>query len=92
MYILDDIKVIMREDTKGNTLIVLLEPITVNDVSVPKGFASDGASIPRFAWRIIGHPKNNSGLGRSYRLVLVPIFGRRRLPLRQSKILNSLPV
>jgi hypothetical protein len=23
---------------------------------IPKGFQTDGASIPRFAWRVIGHP------------------------------------
>lgn len=25
-------------------------------VRVPKGFVTDGASIPRFFWRMIGHP------------------------------------
>lgn len=28
----------------------------IGHVSVPKGFVSDGASIPRFAWSIVGHP------------------------------------
>jgi len=28
----------------------VLEPIKYKDIEVPKGFTSDGASVPRFAW------------------------------------------
>ena len=30
----------------------LLEPVKYKDIEVPKGFTSDGASVPRFAWFI----------------------------------------
>ena len=32
------------------------EELTLSDILVPKGFITDGASIPRVAWSIIGHP------------------------------------
>ena len=56
MYTIDGIKVVMRDDGRGNTVVVLLEAVAVGGVSVPKGFVSDGASLPRSAWRVIGHP------------------------------------
>lgn len=38
------------------TRVRVLEPITYEALTVPRGFVSDGASIPRIAWRLIGHP------------------------------------
>ncbi len=41
--------------------LVLTEPLVYQDsvggkYEVPKGFPSDGASIPSFTWMIVGHP------------------------------------
>jgi hypothetical protein len=33
-----------------------LDYTTGEVIEVPAGFVSDGASIPRFAWTLIGHP------------------------------------
>lgn len=41
---------IIWDDDKETTMVVLLEPIEVGGWTVPAGFASDGGSIPRFAW------------------------------------------
>lgn len=38
------------------TRVRVLEPLRYGPVTVPDGFISDGASIPRIAWRTIGHP------------------------------------
>jgi len=38
------------------TLAPLVAQTDIGEVVVPKGFESDGASIPRFAWSIVGHP------------------------------------
>ena len=45
------------EDGKP-TQILLLESLVwlPIPITVPAGFISDGASIPRWAWRAIGHP------------------------------------
>jgi len=46
---------IHREDARGNVYTLMEEQLTV-----PAGFESDGASVPRFFWRIIfppGDPK-----------------------------------
>lgn len=47
--------------TLGETEAVLMEDWTVYDVcgfrfKVPAGARTDGASIPRFLWRLCGHP------------------------------------
>lgn len=49
----------LRQD--GETVAVLLEDIVydagpLGRIVVPKGFESDGCSLPRFFWRMIGHP------------------------------------
>lgn len=50
---------------KGN-VFRLLEDLTViysgKIITVPKGFESDGASIPRFFWRGLFHPMDNRAL------------------------------
>lgn len=45
----------------GGTLVIILRDIayaigTLVTVTVPRGFESDGCSLPRFFWRVIGHP------------------------------------
>lgn len=49
----------------GETVVKLLEPIKyvldmgdglVIEDEVPAGFVSDGCSLPRFFWRLVGHP------------------------------------
>lgn len=47
--------------TLGETEAVLMEDWTIFDVYgfwfvVPAGASTDGASIPRFLWRVCGHP------------------------------------
>ena len=32
---------------------------------VPAGFVSDGASVPRFFWRVVGHPFETDAIGPS---------------------------
>ncbi len=44
-----------REDERGN-VFRLLEPMTAAGVTVPAGFESDGASVPRFFWRAVFPP------------------------------------
>lgn len=44
----------------GQTIVRLLEPITCHTIAgpitVPAGFESDGCSMPRYFWRLFGHP------------------------------------
>ena len=44
----------------GRTYVVTIAPVFYNTEAgtrkVPAGFISDGASIPCFFWRLIGHP------------------------------------
>lgn len=44
-----------RSDEMGN-VYRLLEPLTYEDLTVPVGFESDGASVPRFFWRVVFPP------------------------------------
>lgn len=47
-------------DEQGNTLIKTLEPISFSldgqTITIPAGFISDGASVPRFLWCILDPP------------------------------------
>ena len=55
---------LLTEWRRGTDIVVLLQPLcywdhrTRQEIAVPTGFDSDGASIPRFPllWSIIGHP------------------------------------
>jgi hypothetical protein len=52
---------LIRLPMLGETNAVLMEPWHIEHVggfrfTVPAGVTSDGASIPRFLWRICGHP------------------------------------
>lgn len=55
-----DVKVdVHREDDRGN-VYTLLEPLHYMNLEIPVGFESDGASVPRFFWRLVfppGDPK-----------------------------------
>lgn len=44
-----------KSDEMGN-VFRLLEPLTYGGLTVPAGFESDGASVPRFFWRIVFPP------------------------------------
>ena len=53
------------EDEKGN-VYTLLEDLTVfwqgKTLIIPSGFKSDGASVPRFFWRIVFPPGDSRAL------------------------------
>lgn len=53
-------------ETNGITIAVLLQEIIFSYkgqlYTIPVGFRSDGASLPRFFWRLIGHPFDMSYL------------------------------
>lgn len=61
------IQILPQPDVKGNTLAMVkvgfnfLELITdeCGSIYIPAGFIFDGASIPRFLWRVVGHPFNS---------------------------------
>lgn len=46
---------IHQEDERGN-VYTLKQELTYKDLVVPIGFASDGASVPRFFWRYVFPP------------------------------------
>ena len=48
-------------DEMGN-VYTLREPLTCGGLTVPEGFASDGASVPRFFWRIVFPPGDQRAL------------------------------
>ncbi len=49
------------EDERGN-VYTLLEPLHSLGLTVPAGFESDGASVPRFFWRVVFPPGDNRAL------------------------------
>lgn len=48
-------------DEMGN-VYTLREPLTYGGLTVPAGFESDGASVPRFFWRIVFPPGDTRAL------------------------------
>ena len=48
-------------DERGN-VFMLLEPLFWGGISVPAGFESDGASVPRFFWRLVFPPGDSQAL------------------------------
>ncbi len=54
------LRVELFRNSAGETVLRTLDPLTFHalgvKVKVPRGFSSDGASMPRFFWRLIGHP------------------------------------
>lgn len=48
-------------DDRGN-VFRLLEPLQYGALTVPAGFESDGASVPRFFWRLVFPPGDADAL------------------------------
>ena len=52
---------IHRSDETGN-VYTLREELSYGGLTVPAGFSSDGASVPRFFWRVVFPPGDNRAL------------------------------
>lgn len=52
---------IHETDEQGN-VFTLLSPIVYEDLVIPAGFESDGASVPRFFWRCVFPPNDTRAL------------------------------
>ena len=52
---------IHQSDFMGN-IFTLRENLTVEGITVPAGFSSDGASVPRFFWRLVFPPGDQKAL------------------------------
>ena len=52
---------IHQTDAMGN-IFTLREDLHVEGITVPAGFSSDGASVPRFFWRLVFPPGDNKAL------------------------------
>ena len=50
-----------RADERGN-VFTLLEDLHWGGITVPAGFESDGASVPRFFWRAVFPPGDSQAL------------------------------
>ena len=50
-----------QTDAMGN-IFTLCEDLTVEGITVPAGFSSDGASVPRFFWRLVFPPGDQKAL------------------------------
>ena len=50
-----------RADERGN-VYTLLEPLRWGGITVPAEFESDGASVPRFFWRVVFPPGDAQAL------------------------------
>ena len=50
-----------QSDEMGN-VYTLREPIFYRELTVPVGFRSDGASVPRFFWRLVFPPGDAQAL------------------------------
>ena len=50
-----------QSDSMGN-VFTLREDLTAGGVTVPSGFSSDGASVPRFFWRLVFPPGDHKAL------------------------------
>ena len=50
-----------QTDEMGN-IFTLREDLTVEGITVPAGFSSDGASVPRFFWRLVFPPGDQKAL------------------------------
>jgi len=55
-------KIEVHESDEMGNVYRLLEPITYKDLTVPAGFESDGASVPRFFWRSVFPPGDSKAL------------------------------
>lgn len=52
---------IHQSDSMGN-VYTLRQDLYVEGLTVPSGFASDGASVPRFFWRVVFPPGDQKAL------------------------------
>ena len=52
---------IHQSDKFGN-VFTLREDLTVQGIIVPAGFSSDGASVPRFFWRLVFPPGDHRAI------------------------------
>ena len=50
-----------KTDEQGN-VFTLREDLHYKDLTVPAGFSSDGASVPRFFWRIVFPPGDQGAI------------------------------
>ena len=53
---------IHEEDAKGNVYELMFPPVRYAGLVVPVGFRSDGASVPRFFWRLVFPPGDTHAL------------------------------
>lgn len=56
------LKVAVHESDEQGNVYTLLEPIEYMGLSIPVGFESDGASVPRFFWRVVFPPGDSRAL------------------------------
>lgn len=71
---------ISYSDTMGNVYI-LRENLHFSDLTVPAGFRSDGASVPRFFWRLVFPPGEPAAL----RAAVIHDYIYRNRPARWSR-------
>ncbi len=53
---------IHKSDSMGNVYRLLEQIQVFSDLTVPVGFSSDGASVPRFFWRLVFPPGDTKAL------------------------------
>lgn len=56
------IQVSIHESDEAGNVFTLLAPIVYEDLVIPAGFESDGASVPRFFWRCVFPPNDTRAL------------------------------
>ena len=60
------ISVRLEPDDRMGDVYVLLRPLRRHGVEVPAGFRSDGASVPRFFWRVVFPPGDVHALAAAF--------------------------
>ena len=55
-------KIEVHQSDEMDNVFRLLEPLVYGCLTVPAGFESDGASVPRFFWRIVFPPGDQKAL------------------------------
>ena len=56
------VKVEVHEADELGNVFKLLEPLRHGDLVVPEEFESDGASVPRFFWRVVFPPGDSQAM------------------------------
>ena len=76
---------IHQEDERGN-VYALRQELRYQDLIVPIGYESDGASVPRFFWRYVFPPATFTRCGRHFCMITftanIQKAGRRRRSTR----------